>query len=265
MGCNHGEHCLCSIVRRIAQAQSRSADTPRNPNENPGFLPSTIRLNTIPIMLLCKGTCDFFIGKGVFRDPDSMIFECFKTPFFRVNKFLDSDDDCCVQLELLQAQSEDGRISPATENDDVCNFLSSGNISRFIRTGVCITVDLNCFCGIECLPPVFAECEEPISISPIEEIITEEICGNFKAGEVKVWKAAFSDDFLEGRFQIFNDNTSLGNVTATIKADPTVTFPPVPPGFTVTREANRPRSFTISAPPGTSGRFCITLLKRVRV
>ncbi|MEH7010754.1 CotY/CotZ family spore coat protein [Neobacillus niacini] len=36
--------------------------------------------NTIPIMLLCKGACDFFIGSGVFRSDEAI--ECFKTPIF---------------------------------------------------------------------------------------------------------------------------------------------------------------------------------------
>ena len=57
--------------------------------------------NTIPIMLICKDKCDFFMGSGIFRKPNTMIFECFKTSIFRVTKFLDSGE-CCVVLELLQ-------------------------------------------------------------------------------------------------------------------------------------------------------------------
>ncbi|KEF38369.1 Spore coat protein Z [Schinkia azotoformans MEV2011] len=277
MSCSHGEQCICDLVKRIAQAQDKTIlEQQIRDSENP-FQTKLIcptRVNTIPFMLVCKGTCDFFIGKGVFKDPKSLFFECFKTPFFRVNKFTDHHG-CCVHLELLQGLTKDCTLPHSSRDDDITDFLCNRKISEFIRTGICITVDLSCFCGIECLPPVLAESKLPIPVSPCEKkenkcedrekIFTEELCGNFRAGTVTVWQAASPNDILEGTFHIFNDNTSQADVTATITAHNNVNFPPVPPGFTVTREAIEPVSFTITAPPNTSGRYCITLVRSISI
>lgn len=274
MSCGHGEQCICELVRRIAQAQDEAIyEQQIQDSENP-FLTKLIcppRVNTIPFMLVCKGTCDFFIGKGVFKDPKSMFFECFKTPFFRVNKF--DHHGCCVQLELLQGQTKDCTLPASSKDDDITSFLGYGKISKFIRTGICITVDLSCFCGIECLSPVLAKGKLPIPISPCEKkekkcedrekFITEELCGIFRAGTVTVWQAANPSNIIEGSFQIFNETSSQGDVTATIMANNNVNFPPIPPGFTVTREAIDPTSFTITAPPNTNGRYCITLVRSI--
>lgn len=91
MGCSHGKQCICNLIRRIEEAQyektyHQNSDCDGEPSNN---------LNTIPFMLICKGTCDFFIGKGIFSDRDGKLLESFKTPFFRVDKFID-DQECCA-------------------------------------------------------------------------------------------------------------------------------------------------------------------------
>lgn len=216
--------------------------------------------DTIPIMLICKDKCDFYIGSGIFRKPNTIILECFKTPIFRVAKFLDSSA-CCVVLELLQPQNEDGKIPSSFIECDVCTLFSDNCITKFVRTGICITVDLNCFCGVECLPPVNTHHGIPIPFKHPAKFVQEELCGNFLSGTQTVWEAP-SGQYLEGTFQIFNSADNTVNVEATVLGSPSVTFPPVPPGFTITRSVTLPTAFTISAPKA-SGSYCIRLFKSI--
>ena len=196
-------------------------------------------------MLLCKGTCDFFIGSGVFRSDEAI--ECFKTPIFRVSKVIEGHDHekCCVEFELLQAQCENGEIPSCDDHDDVCSFFPDKKIEKLIRTGIFIQVDVSCFCGIECLPAVKAHRGKPVSSSPPKKakIVQEEICGNFGPGPQTVWEA-ISVDILQGTFQIFNSAHSALPVEGFVDAIIPVTFPPVPPGSTISRSTTFPTSFT---------------------
>ena len=111
--------------------------------------------NTVPLMLVCKSNCNYFIGSGVFVDPTTNIFKCFETPVFRVAK-IDQEKNIAI-LELLQPQTSDGDTSPFSCKNGVCKFFSSNSISKIIRTGTCIKVNIDCFCGIECLQPICAK------------------------------------------------------------------------------------------------------------
>ncbi|TKC14319.1 S-Ena type endospore appendage [Robertmurraya kyonggiensis] len=91
-------------------------------------------------------------------------------------------------------------------------------------------------------------------------IIKEEFCGNFTDGEEMVWQAP-SNHYLQGTFQVFNSSSSVADVTVSIDATPSIILPAVRPGFTISRAAINPTSFTINAPPGSNGTYCITLYK----
>ncbi|KHE72973.1 S-Ena type endospore appendage [Halobacillus sp. BBL2006] len=99
---------------------------------------------------------------------------------------------------------------------------------------------------------------------PSGQIFQEQLCGNFNGGidgqEQIVWQAPVGD-YFEGTFEIFNSASSTADVTGTIT--PTGTVGPIPPGFSMSVSALNPTAFTITAPAGTSGKFCITLYKRV--
>ncbi|MEH6989895.1 S-Ena type endospore appendage [Cytobacillus firmus] len=102
---------------------------------------------------------------------------------------------------------------------------------------------------------------------PTPEIFQEKICGNFNGGtagiELMVWQAV-PGDYFEGTFEIFNSASSSGSVTGDITAEMGETVVgPVPQGNSVANSVLEPSDFTISAPPNTSGKFCITLYKRV--
>jgi hypothetical protein len=105
---------------------------------------------TIPFTLICKD-CKPFIGNGLKHYNGS--YHCIKTPFFRAKKFVEGSNSC-VKLELLKPMNtQPPCVLQERKHDkkDVCDFVNG--LTGFYETGVCITVDLDCFCGISCLRP----------------------------------------------------------------------------------------------------------------
>lgn len=98
---------------------------------------------------------------------------------------------------------------------------------------------------------------------PPAQLFKEENCGNFNGtgADEQVW-AAPAGDYFEGTFQIFNSAASSGTVTGTINPG-AIPIGPVPQGSTFSVAALNPTSFTITAPAGATGTYCITLYKRV--
>ncbi|UOQ46508.1 spore coat protein [Halobacillus salinarum] len=113
-------------------------------------------LDTVPVILYCKGTCKPFKGFGSRKFDDYCNVK--GSFFFRVKSV---DDDGCAILELLFSErllennadsAEDNgchkRFDPESPAEQNCNNLRA--------SGICITVDLNCFCHVTCLPAVAA-------------------------------------------------------------------------------------------------------------
>ncbi|WP_052158919.1 CotY/CotZ family spore coat protein [Halobacillus sp. BBL2006] len=138
------ERCDVSCERSIRELLSPTA----NGNEN----------TTIPFILYCKD-CKPFIGSAVVRRQMEMgmssftFLDCLESPIFRAVKFVDDKKDC-VKLELLIPVTEGGsQPGPSNEGKRVCDFFPGKSIRNLRSTGVCITVDLDCFCSITCLEP----------------------------------------------------------------------------------------------------------------
>ncbi|GGC99548.1 spore coat protein [Thalassobacillus devorans] len=157
--------CVCETVRKIIKAQDEVAgvgddccDTGCEQSIRDLLSPvgNGNGPTTIPFFLYCKGDCDPFIGSGVTRQrlgmSQNFAFQCVESPIFRAKKFVDKDE-CCVQLELLLPVNEGGQ-TPGPGGDTVCDFFPGNAVRDFLATGICITVDLDCFCGIACLDPV---------------------------------------------------------------------------------------------------------------
>ncbi|MFQ3544019.1 CotY/CotZ family spore coat protein [Halobacillus rhizosphaerae] len=155
-----GSNCVKDVVRAIVDAQDEVAGrdccstgcdrsiaellSPSSGNGN--------NATTIPFILYCG--CKPFFGSGVERVTNGTSrYHCVESPVFRACKFVE-DSDNCVQLELLQPVH--GSAASCTRqcdsNRDVCDFLN--NVVDFYATGICITVDLDCFCAISCLDPI---------------------------------------------------------------------------------------------------------------
>lgn len=160
-------HCVCNKVKDIIIAQDNvvndTCKTGCDQSIQDLLSPSTnkpAKNTTIPFILYCKDSCKPFFGTGVSQEPrrGGFDFDCIESPIFRAKKF-DKNNECCVQLELLEPvryqtpSSNDKTTWPPSSNDQsVCDSLTNARNLR--ATGLCITVDLNAFIGITCLDPI---------------------------------------------------------------------------------------------------------------
>lgn len=181
MSCQTGSFesngCIKDVVKRIIEAQRKVADvatgncfTSCEQSINDLLSPSTgtrpARHTTIPFMLICKDSCRPFVGSGITsrgrggtrRD----YFECVESPVFKVRGFTQGSNNC-VKLELLLPVHRKGQGGDSCDGDvgggkhhkqSACGYFGHQKIHNFRETGICITVDLNCFCGITCLDPI---------------------------------------------------------------------------------------------------------------
>lgn len=99
---------------------------------------------------------------------------------------------------------------------------------------------------------------------PNAVIFTEEVCGNIKDPiNQAVWTAPPVNDYIQGTFEVFN----AGPGTIDFSVNGTVFT--VPPGTSQAISVNNPTIFIVQttdipgAIAGTSGKWCITLYKRV--
>lgn len=103
---------------------------------------------------------------------------------------------------------------------------------------------------------------------PTAQLFQEKICGNFTAplGSAVVWSVGDVTDYIQGTFEIFLSSGTLAEGTSVITqaTGGEVLFPAITEGNTVTRSASVPTSLVLSdVNPGDTGRYCITLYKRV--
>ncbi|EEL46769.1 MULTISPECIES: spore coat protein CotY [Bacillus cereus group] len=148
--CNEDHHhhdcdfnCVSNVVRFIHELQECATTTCGSGCEVPflGAHNTASVANTRPFILYTK-------TGGLFEAfaPSASLTSC-QSPIFRVESI---DDDDCAVLRVLTVVLGDG--SPATE-DPVCTFLAVQN-ARLVSTSACLTVDLSCFCAIQCLRDV---------------------------------------------------------------------------------------------------------------
>ncbi|WP_047982364.1 CotY/CotZ family spore coat protein [Ornithinibacillus contaminans] len=159
MGCGNGRvegastsgNCVADILRDIVDAQNdvieNCCDTSceQSINDLLGETDPGNGLDTVPVILYCAGDCKPFKGFGAKRGNGLGSVGDIKASFiFRVKTV--SDDNCAV-LELL--------VDPDDPCD--CDHLKdpcdqeTGNLQN---TGICLTVDLDCFCHVTCLPAI---------------------------------------------------------------------------------------------------------------
>lgn len=157
-------NCVCDILLDILEAQEKvdpanshcTSGCSTSLQELCGGLNATSPYTTIPVSLICKGTCEYFVGRAIRRTgtgPDVNVYESIA---FRV---VDVDPEtCCATLELLQAVPVTQTTNDEKTQVGLANllffFLDQGAFGRYVNTGICITVDLDCFCGVNCHPAV---------------------------------------------------------------------------------------------------------------
>lgn len=160
------DDCVCNTVRRIVDVQDEAGG---NGNDCAGCDRSIHQLlsgnagpvnTTIPFILFCDGTCEAFVGSGVYQSSTGYnrknFFGCVESPIFRAKQFV-KGSNCCVRLELLVPVTEgcDVPVCPMDTISTVCPFFPTDDpITGFQATGICLTIDLNHFVGITCLDAI---------------------------------------------------------------------------------------------------------------
>ncbi|MGR5986050.1 CotY/CotZ family spore coat protein [Bacillus cytotoxicus] len=140
---NFDSNCVCNVVRFIHELQECATTTCSTGCEVPFLGPNNDArvANTRPFVLFTKSGTPF----EAFAPSGSITSRL--SPIFRVESV---DDDCCAVLRVL-AVFVGGE--PDTSDNPICTFLNVPNASLRATTA-CITVDLKCFCGIQCLRDV---------------------------------------------------------------------------------------------------------------
>ncbi|MED0990699.1 MULTISPECIES: CotY/CotZ family spore coat protein [Bacillus] len=149
MSCNENKHhssshCVADVVKFINELQDCSTTTCGSGCEIPflGAHSSSSVANTRPFILYTKAGTPFeaFAPSGSLTDCTS--------PFFRVESV---DDDSCAVLRVLTVTVGGDPVTDGTKQ--ICTFLNSPH-ATLRGTNTCITVDLSCFCAIQCLRDV---------------------------------------------------------------------------------------------------------------
>lgn len=163
MGCGRNSDsrsnsgCVCDVVRAIKDIQDNAVDDecvdcPSCFLEPLGSLVSPARRDRADTRVFVLKNADGSPFHAFFSGEDNACVSI----FFRVE---DIFDNCCATLRvLIPGHSDDGRFKPVNlvaGGDKCCiNLERVCQVNRFRASNDCITVDLNCFCGIQCIADV---------------------------------------------------------------------------------------------------------------
>lgn len=140
-------NCVCDILREIVDAQRDVVSSECTTsceisiNDLLGDVGAGPGKDTVPVILYCEGNCKPFKGFGALPGDIGNVQSSF---FFRAKSV---DEDCCATVELLRDPT-DSCMNPDDPTEQKTDNLEA--------TGICITVDLNCFCHVTCLPAISA-------------------------------------------------------------------------------------------------------------
>ncbi len=153
MGCGHDgkTNCVCEVVNAILDIQDNAEDNcfecPNNCFLQPlGSLVSPVQNqpNTRVFTLTLKNGELFkaffkdvidFDGDEIETDDNYNHYKKNFSPFFRVEEIF---DNCCATLSVLAK-------------------VWDGDEWTFVKTSSCITVDLKCFCAVQCIEDVYVD------------------------------------------------------------------------------------------------------------
>jgi spore coat protein Z len=152
-------NCVCDVVRAIKDIQDQATNTDCPPCPTNCFLeplgglvsPTRHQADTRVFMLLTKDGDPF---KAFYRDNDRFDCDCISV-YFRVE---DIFDGCCATLRVLEPlDRERHEVDLLNDCGTKIDLRKLCKVRNFRLTGSCITVDLNCFCAIECIADVFLD------------------------------------------------------------------------------------------------------------
>lgn len=170
MGCGKkgdfkGNGCVCEVVRAIKDIQDNAADVCECPSncflEPLGALSPSRRRNDRPDTRV-------FVLKTADGSPFHAFFfngnnnGCVSI-FFRVEEIF---DNCCAVLRVLEPvkygeKNNQGDNTVELAKDCCIDLTKVCEVDFFRRTNDCVTVDLNCFCAVQCITDIDLDiCED---------------------------------------------------------------------------------------------------------
>lgn len=156
----HYKNCVEDVLEAILYAQKKvkndDCHTSCKQSINDLLGEKRVKKNTIPFLLYCG--CEPFKGTGVTTyscHSKTEKIKCINTHIFKVKEL---NKECAV-LELLFFKSDlkdrkDPKHCHGKHGDSACHQLDHKSLDDLVGTGICINVDLSCFCAITCLPAV---------------------------------------------------------------------------------------------------------------
>jgi spore coat protein Z len=163
MGCGRNSdvrgssNCVCDVVRAIKDIQDNAVDDecldcPSCFLEPLGSLVSPSRRDRVDTRVFVLKTADGSPFHAFFTAEDGACVSI----YFRVEEVF---DNCCATLRVLIPGRRDGGnfvpVNLVSSGDRCCIDLTRVcQVSRFRASNDCITVDLKCFCAIQCIADV---------------------------------------------------------------------------------------------------------------
>lgn len=153
----HYKNCVEDVLEAIlfAQKKAKRDDCTTGCKQSIDELlgKKKVKKNTIPFILYCG--CKPFEGTGVTTyscHSKREKLKCVNTHVFKI-KALEKE---CAVLELLAFKSDlrGHKDCQPKHGNSVCKQIDDKHLDDLVSTGICITVDLSCFCAVTCLPAV---------------------------------------------------------------------------------------------------------------
>ncbi|NQD67234.1 spore coat protein CotZ [Bacillus haikouensis] len=146
--------CVCQAVRAIKDIQDAGDDC--NECRNDCFL------EPLGTMVSPANRVNTRIFKLYLKNGDTFKAHIkgkpWKSPFFRVKEIF---DNCCATLQVLKPEHHGGHGGSRGDSRGEDFDEAEGMMSEWELTGDCITVDLDCFCAIQCIKDVYVDlCED---------------------------------------------------------------------------------------------------------
>ncbi|MFE8700413.1 CotY/CotZ family spore coat protein [Cytobacillus sp. FJAT-54145] len=156
MGCGKKDdvlgttNCVCEVVRAIKDIQDAAEDIcecPTNCFQEPlGALVAPARTQRADTRVFVLKTKDGSPFHAFFRGDDCACVSI----FFRVEEIF---DNCCATLRVIRPVKNGGETVDLTEDSGI-DLSAVCKVDGFAATNDCITVDLTCFCAIQCIADV---------------------------------------------------------------------------------------------------------------
>lgn len=164
MGCGRPNHettspstsgCVCEVVRSILEIQNAAVRDDCSACTTNCFLeplggivnPARSSADTRVFTLLNKDGSPFFAQFSTSDDCSPCV-----SIYFRVE---DIFDGCCATLRVLIPEDSNGNTVDLLDNyGTAISFRETCRVTQFEASDSCVTVDLDCFCAVQCIADV---------------------------------------------------------------------------------------------------------------